>query len=94
MAVTSAVVLQTGTTFICDVTWGADGDTDSGAIAHGLAAAPLKASIVPLGAVATVDPGVKIKSIGATTFIATKVITAGGSACVARVCLSAPHSIT
>ena len=94
MAVTSATVLQTGTTYICDVTWGADGDTDSGAIAHGLAATPLKANIVPLGAVGTIVSGVKIKSVGATTFIATKVITAGGSACVARVCLEAPHSIT
>ena len=95
MAVNPVTRLQTGTTFISDVTFTADADTVSGNIPHGLGAIPLKMSFVEFGGSNTIVAGLRINSVDATNCVVAKVITAAGSlAVVGRLILERPHSIT
>jgi hypothetical protein len=95
MAITTNTIFQGQNLFICDVTWGADGDTTAD-INHGLIGTPLQVTYTYLqtGAVAA-TPNVGITTIDATKVTVTKVVVAAGSgaAALGRLVVSRPHSI-
>lgn len=94
MAVTITTVLAGADTFIFDVEATADGDTGTGAVAHGLGTAPLMVTLTPLLAAARVSDWI-VSAVDATSVTLAKTTAAGGGAtgnqvrCVVR----RPHSI-
>lgn len=96
MAVTITPVLSGTTSFVCDVTWSADADANTGAIAHGLPALPIFWTITafPSANLNALSNAV-IVSVDATNVEAKKRTTAGSGSPTpqARVIVSLPHSI-
>lgn len=95
MAVTVTTVLAGVYTFIADVEATADGDTDTGNVAHGLPAAPQDVALCPL---LQAEAGVSlwaVTTIDATNLVLTKSTGAGsgGAGNQVRVVASLPHSL-
>lgn len=96
MAITVTTILAGTYTFIADVVASADGDTVTGAIAHGLGVAPSDVTLCPLLQAAAEAAAWALTTRDATNIELTKATTAGsGNASASvRVVARVPHSIT
>lgn len=94
MAVTPTVVWAGPDSYIADINWAADADTDSANIPHGLGAVPDEMYLSLYGAQGALPSNVYIKSCDATNVVVSKTnVTATVAPANARLVLKRPNTI-